>query len=59
MKLLEALLLGIFTGIINVLQTSLIQIITPCGLIMFLVKDIRQFEIPSEEIGRVAPSHNS
>ncbi|MGW9526988.1 MFS transporter [Paenibacillus terrae] len=101
MKLLAALLLGIFTGIINVLQTSLIQIITPlpllgrvasflntlssaalplgaliggalalrfalsevlffsglitalCGLIMFLVKDIRQFEIPSGEIGRV------
>ncbi len=104
MKLLAALLLGIFTGIINVLQTSLIQIITPlplmgrvasflntlssaalplgaliggalalrfalsevlffsglitalCGLIMFLVKDIRQFEIPSEEIGRVTPT---
>ncbi|MCP3793989.1 MFS transporter [Paenibacillus sp. CH40] len=107
MKLLAALLLGIFTGIINVLQTSLIQIITPlpilgrvtaflntlsnaalplgaliggalalrfslsevlffsglitvlCGLIMFLFKDIRQYQIPSGEIGRVAPSHNS
>lgn len=107
MKLLAALLLGIFTGIINVLQTSLIQIITPlpllgrvtaflntlsnaalplgaliggalalrfslsevlffsglitvlCGLIMFLVKDIRQYQIPSGEIGRVAPSQNS
>jgi MFS family permease len=107
MKLLAALLLGVFTGIINVLQTSLIQIITPlpllgrvtaflntlssaalplgaliggalalrfalsevlffsglitglCGLVMFLVKDIRQFEIPSEEIGGVAPFHNS
>nr|WP_262384740.1 hypothetical protein [Paenibacillus terrae] len=32
MKLLAALLLGIFTGIINVLQTSLIQIITPLPL---------------------------
>ncbi|KZE72077.1 MFS transporter [Paenibacillus jamilae] len=103
MKLLAALLLGIFTGIINVLQTSLIQIITPlpllgrvtaflntlssaalplgaliggalalrfalsevlflsglitvlCGLIMFLVKDIRQYQIPSRGIGRGAP----
>uniref|UniRef100_A0AAE9PVV9 MFS transporter n=1 Tax=Paenibacillus polymyxa TaxID=1406 RepID=A0AAE9PVV9_PAEPO len=33
MKLLAALLLGIFTGIINVLQTSLIQIITPLPLL--------------------------